>query len=482
MVLRSVRKSALTLCIGVGLCPLLTMEAAASPKETHKLGVEAISTSRWADAERFFRAAIAERSQEKVNRVLKTAYLPHYYLGVALAEQGFCKTALTSWAESNTQGQIQKSEHAADMSRRQQDCQQQLRQIDAARVEVKELLLRVGDAAASLAALSDTPELAPLWNQGAASFGSRQKNAEKQRADAQKHLEAKSTGNDLERFAQAKTLAGTALSELNATLTDARQRLGELNAATATALEQLEDVEQSARRTLRSISDLAPYPKRLGARVAAVERKLKEIRENKSGSSAQRLTELTSELGDSHRSLRRAARRPPKELAQAVDAFLTGSYADALSLLETPSLNDDARVKPHVCLIRAASQHALWVLGGEQDTSLHDVAIEAITACAEGEATADAPLPLSAKFFSPRFIDFHGATLEAHARAGELATLAELEASGEEGVGGEATATGQPANGDLPSSEATPVVPSSGETPAAIDSTGTDSTGTDGAS
>ena len=403
-------------------------DSLAGPRETHKLGVEAIKAGRWADAERFFRAAITERSQERFNRVLKSAYLPHYYLGVALAESGNCKAALDSWAESSRQAQIAKSDFKADLDRRRNGCQDLLRRIDATRSEVEQLLVRVDEASTSLSSLSRMPELAPLWSQGSPSFDSRQKSAEKKLIDARGRFADLPLGGELKQLDQAKGLANSALAELNSTLTDARGRLGELNAATAEALEQLEEVEESARRSLRSISDLKPYPQRLGLRAAAVERTLKTVRESKSGSSPQQLAELTDDLKVALTALRRAARRPPKELTRALEAFLNGSYTDTLTLLEDPGLTTNDRTRPHVCLIRAATQHALWVLSGEQDDSLHALATQAITACdgnepaAEPDQTPSEPsLIPNEKFFSPRFVEFHNATLIAQAAELEVA-------------------------------------------------------------
>ncbi len=447
----------------LALAVLTVGDSVAGPRETHKLGVEAIKTQRWADAERFFRAAIAERSQERFNRVLKTAYLPHYYLGVALAESGNCKAALDSWAESSRQAQIAKSEFKADLDRRRNDCQELLRRIQASTSEADQLLARVSEASSSLASLSRMPELTPLWSQGSPSFDSRQKSAEKKLADARGQFESLRLGEELEQLDQAKALANSALAELNSTLTDARRRLGELNAATAEALEQLEEVEQSARRSLRSISDLKPYPQRLGLRAAAVERTLKTVRDSKSGSSPQQLAELTDDLKVAQTALRRAARRPPKELTEALKAFFSGAYADVLTLLEDPGLTTNDRTRPHVCLIRAASQHALWVLGGEQDDSLHAQATQAITACdgsEDGSEPAADPEPTPSelglvpteKFFSPRFVEFHSATLIA--QTAEQQATEGAEAEGVEGVEADPTVEDLEA-----SSAATPAVP-----------------------
>ena len=421
------------------LCAIVASSAGAAPRETHKLGVEAIEAGRWADAERFFRAAIAERPQEKINRLLKTAYLPHYYLGVALAELGYCQMALESWAESSRQGQIAKSDRVDDLERRRETCQSHLRQIAAAETAVEQLLSRVGESSASLSALSKTPELAPSWNDGEPSLASRQRDAEKQLADARKRLANSQPPGELDQLDAARTLADSALSEFDSVLAAGRQRLGDLNAATAAALEQLEEAEQGARSRLRSVSDLAPFPRRLARRVSAVELKLKEVSESKSGASAQRLIELTAELGDSVKSLRRAARRPPRELSQAVEAFLSGSYEESLSLLDAPRLAKDPRTKPHQCLLRAAAHYGLWVLGGERDDATRDLAVEAIAACAEPADAKKPSEPPSTRFFSPRFVDFHVGTLNALARA------AELEATRDEEAGADPAADG--ANG-----------------------------------
>ncbi len=437
----AIRSAALALLV------LAAGTAGADPKEAHKLGVEAIAAGRWADAERFFRAAIAERPEEKVNRLLKTAYLPHYYLGVALAEQGRCRAAVDFLAASDRQGQIHKSRYAEDLSRRRQQCRDHLRQLDAARTEVEQLMSRVGDASSSLAGLSRTPELAPRWQEEG--FGARQQQADQKLADARRSFAADAASNgDLERLDGAKARLTQALTEIEAARADARRRLGELNAAAAAALEQLAAAEQSAGRALRSVSDLAPYPRRLGSRVAAVERTLKEIRDSKSGASAQRLQALNDELTASVASLRRAARRPPQRLTQAAEAFLAGSFEQALELLEEESLAGDRRSKSHVCLLRAASGHALWVLGGESDEQLRELATAAIAACAGSEPGSDPGLEPSPKFFSPRFVEFRGATLEALARAAEAGEPEGEDAPPAEDPAAAVPATGSAAPGD----------------------------------
>ena len=278
LTIRSVRGAA-ALLLAMALASAGT--AAADPKEAHKLGVEALAAGRWADAERFFRAAIAERPQEKVTRVLRTAYLPHYYLGVALSESGDCTSALAAWAESEKQGHVQRSKQAGDLGPRRRRCEDHLGQVQAARAEVEQLLDQVGDASGSLASLGGMAELAPLWSQGQPSFATRQRDADNKLAEARKLFEVPGDKDALERLDTAKALAQAALAELGATIADARKRLAALNAAIAQALEKTEEAEEAARKALRSVSDLTPYPRRLGARVGAVDRLLQEIQDNK---------------------------------------------------------------------------------------------------------------------------------------------------------------------------------------------------------
>ena len=413
----------------MALIALVVQPAAADSKEALKLGLEALESNRWADAERFFRAAIAERSEERVNRLRRIDYLPHYYLGIALSEQGQCRTALGSWSESQRQGEVQKSKLISDLNLRIERCQSQLRQVANAADEVDELVASVSAAADSLATLGQTPELAPRWSAGDHSFASRQQAASESLEAAKQRLEHGRAKDDLKLLDEARLLADQSLAQFEDTLVMARRSLGELNAATASALEQLEQAEESARRVLRSIRDLAPYSRTLGLQVATVERNLKEIEVSKSGAGANRLATLRDELTVSLAGLRRAARRPPESLTQAVEAFFSGNYATVLELTEEVAYSRDSRSRSHRCLLRGASQHALWILGGEEDETLRDLACQEIRICVE----TDSDLVPAVKFFSPRFVQFHSALLAEIAAASEATQQAVEDAGAEDG-------------------------------------------------
>jgi len=422
--------------VSVLLLALLSpLPAAGDWKEAHKLGVEAIENGRFDDAERFFRAAIGERAEERVNRLLKVSYLPHYNLGVALAEQEKCRPAIDSWQESSRQGQIKKSKLEGDLNRRLETCRNHLRQVDTASSEVEQLIESVVTAANLLESLADAPELRPQWHQGNPSFESRQEDAMQSLAEARRFLTEGRARDDLDRLGSAKTRANQALSDFDATVSAARQRLGEVGAATASALQDLKEVENEAQRTLKSIADLAPYPRRLGSRVATVQRKLSEITDQQTGAGTERLDALRNELAAALASLKRSARRPPVVLRQAVEAFFGNRFQEVLDLTEETDFRRNKAARSHLCLLRSASRHSLWILGGQSDEQLLSLATAEIETCSEIEP----PLLPSPKFFSPRFVEFHTesrADVARDAEAGSVENTSMETVPGQAGIAG----------------------------------------------
>ncbi|MEM7581827.1 MAG: hypothetical protein AAF560_00480 [Acidobacteriota bacterium] len=427
---------AMALWLAVGLA---AEPAAAEWRETHKRGVEAIAAKRWSDAEELFRSAIGERSTERVNRFLNVAYVPHYYLGVALAEQGRCSAAIASWDESLRQDQIKRSAKLLpDLERRMAECRDTLSQVETATGEVERLLARVQATAADLSDLAKTTELAPLWEEGSPSLNALEQRASQKLASAKTKFEQGKRQAQLDVLDTAKTLTNQAQEDFETAIAMARQRRAELNAATGeAALQKLEQAEISARRILRSIADLAPYPRRLGGRVNEVQDLLQKVVDSKAGADAAALDQLTDELTVSLANLRRAARRPPEQLRQAAEAFFATRFEEVLELTSDEKLTRDRRAKAHVCLLRAASHHALWVLTGEQDETGRETIASEILACAE----LDSPLAPDPKYYSPRFVALHSQILDEAAAAAVAEAEAEAEAAGgQESEGREAAA------------------------------------------
>jgi hypothetical protein len=388
----------------VALALLLPAIGFADAREAYKTGVEAVEAGRFAEAEQAFREAIAERGEEKVP-LIGRRYLPHFYLGVALAEQGRCRGALESFTVSERQGKIARAEdEAAELERRKAECRARLDQLAASRRRVEELLAEGRDTAATLAALAERPLLAARWSEGESSFAARRKSALERLEQAESRVETGFAGEDPEALAEAERLATGALTELRQTIAAARRELGELNAAAAEALERLEEDEREAQRLVRSVADLQPYPPQLSRRVAEVATLLERVAASKEETSAARIDELRDELRSAAARLRDAAAGPPRRLRQAVEAYLAGEFPRTLELLADTEFSDP-RAALHASLLRAAAYHALFLLGGEREPELLDLARE--------EAAAghrlDPDFEPAGRYFSPRFLDFYRA-------------------------------------------------------------------------
>jgi hypothetical protein len=102
----------------------------ADHKDDFRKGMEAIATKDWARVEQLMRSAIRQKPKEgesvRVYGVRYETYLPQYYLGVALLNQGDCKGATAAWAESERQGAIQKTPWFAMLRQDVEGCQSRL--------------------------------------------------------------------------------------------------------------------------------------------------------------------------------------------------------------------------------------------------------------------------------------------------------------------------------------------------------------------
>ncbi len=408
--------------LGLALAAALAVAAAAEPKEAHKAGVTALAAGRFAEAEGFFRQAIGERSEEGLVGVLRRRYFPHYYLGVALVEQGDCQGALEAWGKSQAQAQIQRTKELyEDLQRRQRGCRDLLANVEAGRAAVEQALESARQAAASLESLRRKPELASGWRRGSPSLADRKQQAEELLEQARQQMQAATEATDLVALGEAAATAAQAANDLEAVLAAARDRLRAADAAAASSLEALERAEGNARKLLTDITYLAPYPNQVGSRRTAVRELLDETGTSKGAARPSELDALKERLTVAVGRLRRAAKRPPRTLRQAAEAYLRGAYQEVLDLLAESSF-EEARARAHACILQAASRHALFVLTGSADGEL--------LARAQGDAVACFELPaapsLPEAYFSPRFRDFYLSTLEEHAaRAAELDELAD---------------------------------------------------------
>lgn len=403
---RETRTTGLLLFCGiVVLLSFWTGSAHADARAEYKAGLARLEAQDFAAAARHFRAAVAERAEERHHLLAARRYFPHYYLGLALTEQQNCPAGIAALNESKSQGKIQRSEDLlADLEQRVTSCQQHMAQVDGAYKEAEGVLAEGEEAGKVLEGLRARPALAPLWSRDERGLATRQSEALTQlRAMRQLAATAQQAG-DLTALGEAKEGAGGALRALRTLISEARRELGDRSAAAASAFEQVEESASSARQILRGVRDLAPYPPRLAEHVQTVERLLAAIDELQERGQAGELKNLEAQIVAAQQQVLEAARRPPNRLVEAVTSFLRGEYRATLDLLADQGFRD-ARATAHSCILQAACHHGFHVLAGEQDEVLRRAAQVAARACSELNP------PRSARFLSPRFLDFYERSL-----------------------------------------------------------------------
>lgn len=398
---------------------LLAGAAGGDFRDSYRAGVEAIEAGRWADAIKALQQAIEERGTARVN--LLRRYLPHYYLGVALAESNDCRGALAAWRVSEEQGEVKEAkDEYADLQRRRQRCEDALARLENASRNADTQLASARRAAEQAAELSRQQELAPSWQER---FGALHDTAQGRLQQAERAVRNGRARGDVDLLEQASALAAEAGQLYQDVVGQARALRRSLQEAVASARQAAEEAERNLRGALGSIEDLKPFPPGLAAEAAAAEQLLSEARRTEDASPDE-WTALERRLEVTRTRLERAARRPPRRLRAAVEAYLQGDYAQVLEQLEGRQYRDPRSVE-HACLLRAAAAYGLYVRTGEisEGPEFTD-AVERTTAC----LTAEEPPVPNERFYSPRFVDFYRIT---------LAQLAEAAAASEDGEDGD---------------------------------------------
>jgi hypothetical protein len=96
-----------------------------------------------------------------------------------------------------------------------------------------------------------------------------------------------------------------------------------------------------------------------------------------------------------------AASGPPPELLAAAQAFFGAQYQQAADLLGRLE-GAPGRAGAQAMVIRAASRHALYLVGGERDAAL----LSAAQADVRASRQRDPSLRPDSRVFSPRFLEF----------------------------------------------------------------------------
>lgn len=403
--------------------------AAQSFLDAYKQGVEAAEAGDWERVESSMRTAIEGRPTEERRLPLQLhfkPYVPHYFLGRALAERGECPRALEVFAESESQGVIQnlEEEHALLLAVKAA-CEDRLASEAEARRHRREVAEVVAQAAEALEAVralvpdaETDPDLAAAWEQGEPSLAARLAEAEATWRRAEATVEAAAPGDP--ELAAATDLARGAVAQLEAIRREAALRREAVAEVKARAMERIEGLRRTGERLLAAEGGLATEVPEVRRRRAAVERALREGAGAEPGQPLQALRELGDGLEREIARLRATAEPPPERLLAAADAWLRGEPEGVLAALGPPGGAeagggagdqapddlgfDDRRARAHALLLRAAARFALYHGGGGRDPALLDGARRDLEECHRADP-ALRPVP---RAFSPRFRAFFG--------------------------------------------------------------------------
>jgi hypothetical protein len=98
---------------------LVSPPARADYRETYRKAVEAVDRKRWPEVARLMREAIAENPREgervKLYGLRFEAYVPHFYLGLALLNTGDCEGAVKAFDASEAAGAIRGTPRYAEL-------------------------------------------------------------------------------------------------------------------------------------------------------------------------------------------------------------------------------------------------------------------------------------------------------------------------------------------------------------------------------
>jgi hypothetical protein len=385
----------MTLVLGL----VFVVLAHADYKRDYGSGVRDYTKGDYSDAIESLQEAIDEEptAQEKVRiyGMRYEPYIPHFYLGQAMFKNGDCAGALKAWNESITQGVIQDQEQFSEMQANMATC-------DSMKVDVTRIAQDAQDAIDNLldninlfARLESEQLLSSEWGSRwqpelerarttAQSLGARLKTAVDETDEAgikavQSEAQAASSAiNDTQSLAEARvnSIQQNRAQETQRQLSDARKALAQAirtgksidtkqgSAEMGTLQEQLQTILAQGESTMDSGSTNPRQFRELAQNISNVGRRYNLAEQD--WQAEQRQAQLAAE---NEAAARAAAQRriPPNALKQAAEAYFAGNYESAVGLANPDSLDED-RAKVQALLFRAAANHKIYILSGEQDT------------------------------------------------------------------------------------------------------------------
>lgn len=354
----------------------------ADSRDEFKAAMDRVEAGDWAGAEAKLReAARLDPAEDK--RTFVKDYLPHYWLGVALQEQGDCRGAMVSFEESSRQGVATESNDSGDLGTRMARCRGVLSQLDQALEEARRAVQTARDADGDLARMSGAPELRAHW----APYENRRQAALAKLAEAEQTMTRGHSEQNLVPIREGADSASQVTSQLLTIAADARQKAGQVSAASNRAQGDLEEAEASASAALRAVQALEPLPPELSSRASELRSLLEQTRDAATRGNSSRMRDLSMRIVEATRLLKNMAVPPPTWLTRAAQSFLDQEYAVALAEVETrlgrpvagedgtvpeepaQAANLDPRERFHALLLASAARHQLWVAAGRAETA-----------------------------------------------------------------------------------------------------------------
>ena len=362
-------------------------------KESYRKGITAKDRREWGEVARWMRQAAGEQSREgeqvKIYGVRFEAYLPHYYLGLALSQNGDCEGALAQWQESEKQGAVQAAGLAATMAQSREVCRQRVA-ASGTPPPAPRAAPAAAPAAPDPAAQARATEGAEAEERRQAQFRqtARDREAADKLAEETRHqqeaakTEALRQANAQKEGEKQEAARRQELArQLSLGAGEARKILGQAAARPTPALQ----AQQAAlRELLRQAGAAGP-----ATPLADLDRLQREIPAATARLAAAQLTAQETKGG------------PPAELRAAVRAFFRADYREVVRALATASLQE-RRERLTGSLLLAAAHYALYLQSGEKDAALRALALEKARLCRQ----LDPRLVPDPRVFSPRFTEF----------------------------------------------------------------------------
>ncbi len=370
----------------LALSVLLALLAASSAlladaKDSYKRGMDAIEQQRWDEAAKQMRQAIAEKPDAAggIGNLFRR-YTPHYWLGVALAEQGDCRSAIAAFDTAEKQGKLSKEE-SQQLTQRRQLCHRRVQRTGEAVAQAQRDVDAAAAAAFAVAGVESSAVMRPVWREGSPSFATRQEPATAQLAAARTLLARAEQELDADKAAEAGKAAQAARRDLDALLTEATARREALQAEVDKELAALAKAIEDGRRRVSSVTrTLTPLPAAIAKQSERVEEALTRAAAADPSTPVAELKRLQEALKLSLRELQAAVKPPPEELQRAAGSYLAGDYAAAITTLSATQYTEP-RAAAHACLLRAASLHGLYLLQAAQGDATLQQAREELRRC-----------------------------------------------------------------------------------------------------